>query len=144
MWGLILVIDPDIFSRSDDTDQTGLVELEDRFGKGHFNGNGTGGLANQNICQRQGQAIGGTGSGHPEMPVSGEGGTLQGGLQPAFQDSQAHSPAACGQLSNVSREIDSKRTACPADSSAGWAFAGSNRRSGVRPMIGQPPGLSKE
>ena len=78
------------------------------------------------------------------MAVAAEGRTLQGRLQPGLEDPQLHLFSAGGQSSNVSRGIDLKRTVCPVDSNAGWLFAGSNSRNGVRPIIGQPPGLSKE
>ena len=76
--------------------------------------------------------------------MSAEGRTLQSCLQSGFEYPHAHFTVACGQFSRASREIASKRMICPAESNAGWSPAGSKSRSGVRPIIGQPPGLSKE
>src|SRR5690554_123365 len=79
----------------------------------------------------------GTAYGHAQMLKTVAAGVLEGACQAGANDGDAH---ACGQFVKSCSVMGTKRTLSPgATVVAGWR-SGSNRTSGVRPMMFQPPG----
>ena len=132
-----LGVDP----RSAQRDPRVAFEAQPGAGQGDLQRRRVGGVAHQQVGDRVRIRIQRPGAGHAQVAQAVARPRLDCGGQPRREHPDAHG-AASSRLNSVS-SMATKRTRCPGTSRHGVARRGSNSRSGVRPMMFQPPGPSR-
>src|SRR5437588_4304631 len=117
-------------------DQTLIFELEADASTGDFKTSGALFVSDDQIHQSQRHRIERAGHGHSEFAQTKPAAILHRRLEPGGKSDHLKDPW------NSSRLMARKRTRSPGRSSAGGFEPASNNRTGVRPMMFQPPGES--